>query len=418
MEYGLIGQKLTHSYSKEIHEQLSTYSYELCELADDEAFTKFMEKADFKAINVTIPYKEKVLPYLKKVSDEVKEIKAVNTIVQNENQLYGYNTDYYGIKEMISFFKIPIAQQRVFILGTGGTSKTAYHVAKNLKASEIYFVSRQKKENALTYEEMQTIYAKKVEVIIATTPFGMYPHLTWSPIVNLSCFPHLKGVVDVVYNPLQTTLIIEAKNRKIPCCGGLYMLVAQAFYACELFQNISLKKDKILEIYKRIKKEKENIVLIGMPSCGKSTIGKMLASALHRRFVDIDAIIKEQIQMDIATYFKLYGEETFRKIESEVIQEISKETSLVIATGGGAILKKENVTFLKQNGELIFIDRPLSFLKSTPSRPLTSSKTALKKRYKERYPLYCQVCDIKIHAHSSKEENVAIILKKWEENLL
>ena len=418
MEYGLIGKKLIHSYSKEIHEQLFNCTYVLKELTDDEQLSNFMKVADFRAVNVTIPYKEKVIPYLDFISDEAKEIMAVNTIINKNGKLYGYNTDYFGLKDMILEFKIPVKNKKIFILGTGGTAKTAYKVVKDLGALEIHFVSRNKKDNAITYEELSSNYANDVEVILSTTPYGMYPNISAKSIVDLESFKNLVGVVDVVYNPLRTELIVESKKKNIPCCGGLYMLVAQAFYACELFHECKLNKSSILDIYKTIKKSRENIVLIGMPSCGKSALGRLVAQQLNRKFVDIDTLIEEKINMKISTFFEKYGEESFRNIESEMISDISKETSLVISTGGGAILRKENISFLKQNGKIFYIERPLSFLKSTPSRPLTSDYESLKKKYEERTPIYNDVCDIKIEALETKSENVDLIIKKWEDNYL
>ncbi|MGM9858305.1 MAG: shikimate kinase [Bacilli bacterium] len=418
MEYGLIGKKLIHSYSKEIHEQLVDYQYELKELTDNEQFSEFMKMADFRAVNVTIPYKEVVIPFLDFLSEESQEIHAINTIINKNGKLYGYNTDYYGLKDMILHFNIPICGKKVFILGTGGTAKTASKVVKDLGALKIYLVSRNKKDNVITYEEMINDFNNDVEVIISTTPYGMYPSLNVESIINIDKFKNLQGVVDVIYNPLKTQLIVDAERKTIPCCGGLYMLIAQAFYACELFHDCEFDKNKIVEIYKNIKKEKENIVLIGMPSCGKSALGKLVAQKLNRQFIDIDSLIEQRINMTITTFFEKYGEDIFRNIESEVIKEVSQNVSLVIATGGGAVLRKENVSYLKQNGRIFYIERPLSFLKSTPSRPLSSTYEALKQRYEERTPLYAKVCDIKIEACDSKDENVNLIIKKWEDGIL
>ena len=394
MKYGLIGEHLGHSFSKEIHEQIGGYEYELVELNEQE-FHKFMESKNFKAINVTIPYKEKVIPYLTHISKEAKEIKAVNTIVNKDGVLYGYNTDCLGLKEMINHFNIDVFNKKVMILGTGGTSKTSHQVVKDLKAKDVMFVSLNKEENTITYDQVDD-YAKDIDVLFNTTPCEMYPNND-KEIVSLDKFSSLTGVVDVVYNPLRTNLILKAKNKSINCCSGLFMLIAQAFYAIEIFLDKKLDKQIIADLYQKMINEKENIVLIGMPSCGKSTIGKKLAKKINKNFVDVDSEIEKIIKTDIASFINQYGEEAFRKIESEVIEQLSKQNNLVIATGGGSILKERNVNFLKQNGRLYFLDRSLKNLCVTSSRPLSSTYDALEKRYKERYPIYNKVCDVKVN---------------------
>ena len=394
MKYGLIGERLGHSFSKEIHEQIGGYEYELVELNEQE-FHKFMESKNFKAINVTIPYKEKVIPYLTHISKEASEIKAVNTIVNKNGVLYGYNTDCLGLKEMINHFNIDVFNKKVMILGTGGTSKTSHQVVKDLKAKDVMFVSLNKEENTITYDQVDE-YAKDIDVLFNTTPCEMYPNND-KEIISLDNFKKLSGVVDVVYNPLRTNLILKAKNKSINCCSGLFMLIAQAFYAIEIFLDKKLDKQIIADLYQKMINEKENIVLIGMPSCGKSTIGKKLAKKINKKFVDVDSEIEKIIKTDIAGFINQYGEEAFRKIESEVVEQLSKQNNLVIATGGGSILKERNVNFLKQNGRLYFLDRSLKNLCVTSSRPLSSTYDALEKRYKERYPIYNKVCDVKVN---------------------
>ena len=394
MKYGLIGERLGHSFSKEIHEQIGGYEYELVELNEQE-FHKFMESKNFKAINVTIPYKEKVIPYLTHISKEASEIKAVNTIVNKDGVLYGYNTDCLGLKEMLNHFNIDVFNKKVMILGTGGTSKTSHQVVKDLKAKDVMFVSLNKEENTITYDQVDE-YAKDIDVLFNTTPCEMYPNND-KEIISLDKFNSLTGVVDVVYNPLRTNLVLKAKNKSINCCSGLFMLIAQAFYAIEIFLDKKLDKQIISDLYNQMINEKENIVLIGMPSCGKSTIGKKLAKKINKKFVDVDSEIEKIIKTDIASFITENGEEAFRKIESEVIEQLSKQNNLVIATGGGSILKERNVNFLKQNGRLYFLDRSLKNLCVTSSRPLSSTYDALEKRYKERYPIYNKVCDVKVN---------------------
>lgn len=400
MEYGLIGEKLKHSFSKEIHERIGKYEYELVELNKDE-FDSFMLNKNFKAINVTIPYKQAVIKYLDYISDEAKKINAVNTIVNKNGKLYGYNTDYLGFKEMLSHFNIGVIDKNVMILGTGGTANTVSQLVKDLNAKSITFVSRNAKENVITYENVKD-YSKEIDVLINTTPVEMYPNNEKQILSSLEGFNNLKGVVDVIYNPLRTNLTLKAKEASIASCNGLFMLIAQAFYAIEIFLDVKLSKQIIVSLYEEILRSKENIVLIGMPGCGKTTVGRKLANSTNLRFVDVDEEIIKIINMPIKDYFKKYGEEAFRDIESQVIKEVSKSTNCVISTGGGSILRKENINALKQNGTIYFLDRDINKLVTTSSRPLSSNYDDLKKRYDERYHIYRSACDVRINANAPK----------------
>lgn len=413
MEYGLIGKKLGHSFSKEIHEQIGKYNYQLVELNENE-FETFMKQKDFKAINVTIPYKEKVIPYLDYVSDTALKIKAVNTIVNKNGKLYGYNTDYLGLKEMLNHFNFDLSNKTIMILGTGGTSKTSSVLAKDLNCKEIIYVSRNQSDNCVTYESIDLVN-NKVDILINTTPVEMYPNIGNEVIKSIDNFTNLKGIIDVIFNPLRTNLLLKAKDKNIKYCSGLFMLVAQAFYAIEIFLDKKLDKSLILKTYKNILNSKQNIVLIGMPSCGKSTIGKQLSNKLNKEFVDVDELIINKINMDIASFFKLYGEDKFREIESEVIKELASKNNLIISTGGGSILNKDNVKNLSYNGKLIFVDRPLELLVSTSDRPLSSSIEKLSKLYKERYPIYNKVCDKKVINDDSLEKVISVILEDYYE---
>lgn len=399
MKYGLIGEHLRHSFSKEIHEMIGFYEYELKEISNGE-LDDFMRKKDFLAINVTIPYKEKVIPYLDEISDVARRIGAVNTITHINGKLYGYNTDYDGMKRIILKEKVDIKNKKVLILGTGGTSKTAEVLCQDLYAKEVIKVSRIKKDKVITYDE---VYLQQdVEVIINTTPCGMYPN-TEDVILDVTRFPHLKLVVDVIYNPLHTKFVCEAQKNNIKTSTGLLMLVEQAVKACEIFLNKKLD-DRTIELYQSILKNKQNIVLIGMPSCGKTSIGNLLAKDLNHMFVDTDREIENIINRSICDYFKEYGENPFRDIEEEVIQKISKENHLVIATGGGSILRKANLERLKQNGIIFFIDRKLELLIPTDDRPLSSTIKDLEKKYQERYLLYKTSADYVIDGNKTIEE--------------
>lgn len=402
MKYGLIGEKLGHSFSKTVHSKIADYEYELCEIAKDDLDT-FMKTRDFCGINVTIPYKEAVIKHLDFISEEAEKIGAVNTVVNKNGKLYGYNTDFYGLKSLIEKNEINIFGKTVLVLGSGGTSKTANAVLKSMGAKEIFTVSRSGGEGLITYEEA---YSKNAEVIINTTPVGMYPKTGDQPI-KLDDFKGLEAVVDVIYNPLKTKLIIDAENRGIKAVGGLYMLYSQAVKAAEIFTENEIKAD----LFNEILNEKQNLVLIGMPSCGKTTLGKMLAEEFFKEFVDTDEEIVKKTGIKISEIFKNYGEEHFRNLESEVIKELSSKQSLVIATGGGAVLRRENVDALRHNGRLIFIDRPLDMLITTDDRPLSSNRELLEERYYERYPIYCLASDVRINADGDLDTNFEKIKK-------
>ena len=406
MKYGLIGQKLGHSFSKEIHERLG-YDYELCEVAP-EALDCFMKAKNFEGINVTMPYKQAVIPYLDEIDEVASEIGAVNTIVNRDGKLYGYNTDFYGMERLFEHAEVDPYGKKVAVLGGGGTSKTAMAVLKSLGASEIISVSR---SGEVSYNDLYESHSD-VEIIVNTTPVGMYPNI-WGKPVEINRFDRLSGVIDSVYNPLNTTMVLEAKERKIPAEAGLYMLVAQAIRASELFLNTRYPSYMTNVIYDGIRAEKENVVLIGMPSSGKSTVGRILAEKLGEEFIDTDELIIEKIKMPIKDFFALHGEEKFREVEAEVIREIAGRGGLVIATGGGAVLRKENLINLRYNGNILFIDRPLNMLISTDSRPLSSERMALENLYMTRYPIYTDACDSRIEAIGTPIEIAENILENY-----
>lgn len=403
MQYGCIGEKLGHSFSKIIHNELKDYEYELKEIPKAE-LKDFMIKKDFKAINVTIPYKQDVIPYLSEISETASKIGAVNTIVNKDGKLYGYNTDFSGMKALIEFAGITVNGKKVLILGSGGTSKTAYAVAESLSAKEIYRVSRSGGEGLITYVQAEHEH-NDAEIIINTTPCGMYPNIGKSA-VDISKFPRLSGVVDAVYNPLNSQLVVEAKEKGIAAVGGLYMLVAQAVFAAEKFTDSSIPVSEIERVYNKLLNEKLNLVLIGMPGCGKSTIGRAVAEATGKVFIDSDEEIVKKEGISIPEIFARDGETGFRKIESDVIAELSLRQGAVIATGGGAVLNKRNIELLKGNGKVLFIDRPIEQLVTTDDRPLSSNRELLQKRYDERYDIYCSSADIKLNAVEDLDTNI------------
>jgi shikimate dehydrogenase len=407
MEYGLIGEHLPHSFSKIIHEKLAPYSYELHELRPDEV-DSFMRGKEFKGINVTIPYKQTVIPYLDEISDQARSIGAVNTVVNRNGRLCGYNTDYFGMKSLIERLGIDPAGKKVLILGTGGTSKTAFAVATDMGASEVYKVSRTGKEGASTYEEAYERHTD-AQIIINTTPCGMYPAIDDCPL-DLSRFPDLCGVIDAIYNPLRTVLILEAQKRGIPAEGGLYMLVVQAVYAAELFADRKIESEKTDQVFKEILNSKRNIVLSGMSLAGKTTLGTLLAKKLDRVLEDTDQMIIRKEQRPITEIFATDGEKYFRDLETEMARTLAPQTGLVIATGGGAILRQENVDALKKNGCIIFLDRPFNQILPADDRPLANTKEKVAALLEKRYPIYKATCDESITNDLTPEEGIAKIL--------
>ena len=391
MIYGCLGEKLGHSFSREIHQKLSNFDYKLMELNLDELY-EFLKNKDFSAVNVTIPYKEKVIPFLDEIDEHARLIGAVNTIVNKDGKLYGYNTDFHGMIELLKHADVDVTDKKVCILGTGGTSKTALAVLQALGAKKILKVSRNAIENAITYDELYSDHTD-CDVIINTTPVGMYPNNDGCP-VDLSKFPSLSGVIDAVYNPLRTRLILEARKRGIPAEGGLYMLVAQAIKASELFHDVKYEDELEKSTYENILLEKESIVLIGMPSCGKTTVGRLISELCGKPFFDSDEMIVDSAKMQISEIFDMLGEGSFRDMERQVIRGLSSKGGRIIATGGGVILDPANIDALRQNGRIYFIDRSPRLLLPTSSRPLCNTQDKLLALFEERYDRYMMASDV------------------------
>ena len=401
MDYGLIGEKLPHSFSKEIHELIGDYKYSLKELKPDE-LENFILSKNFKAINVTIPYKQAVIPFLDEISPEAEEIGAVNTIVNRDGVLYGYNTDFGGMRALIERVGVVLKYKKALILGTGGTSRTAMAVCERLGAKEIYRVSRSGREGSVTYEQAYAEHAD-ADVIINTTPCGMYPDIFGCP-VDLTPFTGLSGVIDAVYNPLNTSLVLAARGRGVSAGGGLYMLVAQAVLAAELFLGRELEAVELTnKIYDQIYFEKRNIVLTGMPGSGKSTVGKIVAKQLGRDFIDTDRLIVERYG-EIRKIFEEHGEKYFRDLESKIIRELAPLNGKVISTGGGAILRELNADALRHNGELFFIDRSPEYLIPTDDRPLADKRAKIMNLYKKRIDTYMSTADYIIDGDCDPED--------------
>ncbi|MGN0468197.1 MAG: shikimate kinase [Acutalibacteraceae bacterium] len=405
MKYGLIGEKLGHSFSKVIHESFAPYQYDLCEIEKDK-LDEFMQKKDFSAINVTIPYKQAVIPYLYYIDDAAKSIGAVNTIVNRNGRLYGYNTDFGGLKMLLEKNKFKLQNKKVLILGSGGTSKTAFAVCKAMGAAEIYKVSRSGEVN---YDNVKTLHAD-ASYIINTTPCGMFPNSN-SSAISLDGFNSLEGVADVVYNPLETKIVRQARKRGLKACCGLYMLVSQAVLASEIFLDTKYDESVFEKAYHEVLSQKRNIVLVGMPGCGKSTIGKALSQKLGKDFLDTDELVIKNEGCPISEIFKDKGEEYFRNAETAAVKTASERNGIIIATGGGAVLRDENVDALKSNGIIFFLNRPLEDILPTDDRPLSSNVSDLEKRYQERYPIYKAVSDAEIFVDGKVENSVKKIIE-------
>ena len=411
MKYGCIGEHLPHSFSKEIHAYLNTRDYTLRELAATE-LDGFFAKRDFCGINVTIPYKKAVIPYLDEIDSTAERIGAVNTIVNRDGRLCGYNTDFGGMRALMMREGIDPLGKKVLVLGAGGTSGTAVAVAEAMGATEILTVSRTARGGAILYEDACEKHAD-AEIIINTTPCGMYPNPDGVPI-DISRFFALCGVVDAVYNPIRTTLVSNARRLGIPAVGGLYMLVAQAVLASALFTDAQYGEGVTEEIYQKILAQKQNIVLIGMPGSGKTTVGRFIASACGRELIDTDSQIVERSGMEIGEIFSRYGEAHFRRLEREAVREAAARSGCVIATGGGAILAQENVEALQKNGKLYFLDRPLEELIPTEDRPLASTVEAIQKRYRERYTRYVTCADEHIKTLGKAKLTAEEIIRRHE----
>lgn len=386
MRYGLIGEKLGHSFSKDIHERIADYTFDLIPLEKDE-FKAFMEKKDFAAINVTIPYKKDVIPYLDEMDEHAKAIGAVNTIVNKDGKLKGYNTDFTGFLYMVKKHNVHMADKKVLIIGNGGASAAIQAVVKHEQAREMVIVDVVAGNGAITYDEMFSNHLD-AQVIINTSPIGMYPRIGNAPI-DITMFHMCEAVMDVIYNPILTKLCFEAQECGIKRVNGLEMLIAQAKQSVEFFLDKQIDDTIIDEIYQDMLRERCNIVLIGMPSAGKTTIGKMLEQRMNKEFIDLDDVIIEKAGMSIPEIFEKSGEAGFRAIETEVSIELAKCNNKIIATGGGTVKHKVNMDYLRQNGITIFIDRDVNkLISSDPNRPLSSSREALQQLHNERRPLY------------------------------
>ncbi len=389
--YATIGRKLGHSYSKLIHQAFGKYDFSLIELEADEA-RDFILHAPYKGITITIPYKKLALELADEVAPGAKRIGCANTLLRRaDGTLLADNTDYAGFAYMARQAGVDFAGAKVLILGSGATSLTTRCVAEDSGARQIVIVSR---TGDVNYSNVAALHSD-ADIIINATPVGMYPDTAASP-VSLADFPHLRGVLDVVYNPMRTRLKLQAAQRGLACGDGLKMLVAQAKYCMDIFLGSEQPEALIPQVTGLIRRQTANIVLIGMPGSGKSTIAREVAQRLGRRCVDLDDVITERIGCTIEQYFHEHGEDAFRQKESEVLAEFAKQSGLVIATGGGAVLREENRINLANNGYVFLIERPLDALATGNGRPLSANREAVTRLYEQRAPIYRQSADFVI----------------------
>ena len=383
---GLLGRKLGHSYSPQIHRELSCYEYKLYE-KEPEELEAFLKSGTFDGLNVTIPYKKTVMAYLDEISPEAAAIGSVNTIVNRGGKLTGYNTDAFGFSWLLQKSGVEAADKKALVFGSGGASVTVCHVLKSLGADPVVVISRTGENN---YENLDRHLDAKL--LINATPLGMYPNNGESP-VDLTRFSALDGVLDVVYNPARTALMLPAEQLGIPHASGLSMLVAQAKKACEYFTGNPVPDAEIDRIERLLSRQMENIILIGMPGCGKSSVGKALAAALNRTFLDADEEIVRRAGCSIPEIFAAQAEAGFRRLESAVLADLGKQSGIVLATGGGCVTRPENYPSLHQNGCIVWLTRDLSLL-PTDGRPV-SQANPLEALWETRKALYEQFSDIK-----------------------
>ncbi|MBQ4577917.1 MAG: shikimate kinase [Clostridia bacterium] len=401
MHCGLLGRKLGHSYSPAIHAMLADYEYKLYE-KEPEELDAFLRTADFQGLNVTMPYKKAVVPYCDLLTPLAEELGSVNTLVRlGDGRLMGDNTDAWGFDRLLARVCPNPAGKKALVLGSGGASATVQAVLR-LAGAEVVVISRSGPDN---YDNLDR--HADAQILVNTTPVGMYPNVENSP-VELDALPRLEAVVDVVYNPVRTRLILDAAARSIPCASGLYMLVGQAVRASELWTGAEISDETMDRVYRTIGASMENIVLIGMPGCGKSTVGRLLAERLGRPFWDADAEIVKRIG-DIPAYFAAHGEDAFRTVETEVLAELGKQSGLVIATGGGCVTREENYEHLHRNGRILWLRREIEKL-PVGGRPV-SQRDGVQALYEKRKPLYEGFADLAADNNDDIDETVEALLR-------
>lgn len=395
MKCGLLGRKLGHSYSPQIHAYLGDYSYSLFE-KEPEEIESFLKSRDFSGLNVTIPYKKSVIPFLDELSPVAQKLGAVNTIVRrSDGTLIGHNTDYFGFSSMVARCGLDVAGKKALVCGSGGASNTAVAVLQELGA-EVIVLSRSGENN---YDNLYL--HSDAAVIVNATPVGMYPNVDASPL-SLASFPQLEGVLDVIYNPARTKLLMEAEKMGLKTMNGLWMLVAQAKESAEWFTGSSISDDMISSIHQKLKLQMENIVLIGMPGSGKSTVGNVLAERLEKKLIDADTALEEHFSRKITDIIPNDGEEAFRAMETQILEDLGKQSGLIIATGGGCVTKERNYEHLHRNGTIFYLQRDLEKL-PTDGRPL-SQTGKLAQMFSIREPMYNSFSDYSVNNNDTVEQ--------------
>ena len=387
---------------------MGAYSYELFEKQPDE-LEDFLKNGDFTGLNVTIPYKKAVIPYCAALSRRARELGAVNTIVRRaDGTLIGHNTDYFGFETMLLSSGLNVAGKKALVLGSGGASNTAVAVLKEQGANAVV-ISRSGSNN---YDNLHL--HTDAAVIVNATPVGMYPNVGVSPI-DLARFPALEGVLDLIYNPARTQLLLDAESRGLIACNGLEMLVAQAKESAEWFSGAPISDDMIPAIHRKLKNQMENLILIGMPGCGKTTVGRLLAEMSGKTFVDADACLVEKTGKGIPEIFAEVGESGFRALETEILAQLGKESGLVIATGGGCVIQERNYPLLHQNGTFLWLQRETAKL-PVDGRPLSQTND-LTKMYEARKPMYTRFADHTVDNNGDPEDATNAIIRIWEGNV-
>ncbi len=383
---GLLGKTLGHSFSPQIHALLGDYEYLLYEKTEEE-LGEFLLHGEWDGLNVTIPYKQAVMPYCAEISPEARKIGSVNTLVRKNGAIYGYNTDIAGFEAMLDLAGTDAAGKKALVLGSGGASKTAVF-ALNKRGAELVVISRGGENN---YSNLNK--HADASLIVNATPVGMYPNTEDRPL-DLSAFPRCAAALDLIYNPARTRFLLQAEELGMKGVNGLLMLVEQAAEASALFTGNSISRELRQSVYRKIAGQMQNIILIGMPGCGKTTVGRLIAEATGRELIDLDEAIEASAGRTIPEIFTSGGEEEFRRLETEEVRRAGKRSGLVIATGGGVVTREENYPLLHANGTIFFLDRDISVL-PIDGRPLSASK-GVNKLAAERMPLYEKWCDHKI----------------------
>ncbi len=408
MKCGLLGRKLGHSYSPQIHALLGSYEYTLFE-KEPEQLEDFLKHGDFTGLNVTIPYKKDVIPYLDELSPRAKALGAVNTIVRRGGKLIGHNTDYFGFETMLMSSGIDISGKKALVCGSGGASNTACAVLRE-HGAQVIVLSRTGENN---YQNLDRHL--DAALIVNATPLGMYPNVEGAAIEDLSLFPRLEGVLDLVYNPARTQILLKAEALGLPAINGLRMLVAQAKESAEWFTGQAIDNSLIETIYRKLRHQMENIILVGMPGCGKTTVGTCLSRLLSRPFLDADAVLEENARRPITEIIPLDGEAAFRALESQTLLDLGKGSGKIIATGGGCVTIPENYEKLHRNGTIFWLKRDLPLL-PTEGRPL-SQAGKLQEMYQKRAPLYEAFADFTVENSGSPQDTAREIIRILEKQV-